>query len=293
MTQYSIFWQTPTTGDGASAITQTQALKLWQSIMGDLGANVGALLPHAGLGLSPYVDVGQVSLYAGAGFVKGFFYVSDTTEDLTITTPVVDDTGFRVVLRGSGGTTRTVRLAVLMSEDGVAAIPSLTQDAGFPDTASTVWEFPLFQGVIDTSGVIWTDSGKTTAGVTDERVFVSLFALAARQGGDQQSWNSPGTDTYQDHDQKVQMGCAEMTFPGGATQYSDELTITFPVAFDGIPQMQATAYILATGIGVLVNVKTISMTDAVLVGWKPTVDTSTVRIFWMATGPGFANNPPD
>jgi hypothetical protein len=165
-----MLWQTGTTGDGAaSGYTQTQTTEMfWKTLISDLTDEgplknyVNELIVTAtNHAVTPYVSVDT-----GAAWIYGFFYWNTASVDLNLTLPVVGDTGFRVVLRATYGVTRTVRLALLESADGVAGIPALTQTAG------TLWEISLASGVVDTNGDIWKTAAKGVAGVTDLREFV-------------------------------------------------------------------------------------------------------------------------
>ncbi len=169
MTEYSMLWTTSTTGDGGVAgYTQDQTTGLFhRTLISDL-TDEGVLKNYANaLGATPNNDPAapDVTIDTGGAWNYGFPYWQDAAQDVALTLPVVGDTGFRIVLRASYAPTRTVRLTVVMNTDGVAAIPALTQ------VADTTWDIPLYQGVVDTGGDIWTDATKTVAGVTDDRVY--------------------------------------------------------------------------------------------------------------------------
>lgn len=169
MAEYSMLWETGTTGDGAAAgYTEAQTTGLFHhTLVNDL-TDEGVLKGYLNaLDATPDNDPAApvVEIDTGGAWVYGFHYWQDAAQDLAITLPAVGDTGFRIVLRASYAPTRTVRLAVLMNTDGVAAIPAVTQ------TVNTTWEISLYTGVVDTSGDIWTDATKTVAGVTDTRVY--------------------------------------------------------------------------------------------------------------------------
>jgi hypothetical protein len=286
MTEGSMLWTTSTTGDGAAAgYTQEQTIGMFErlfledSTAAGVARNAGSGLdatPHSGA--TPTVDVAS-----GAGFVKGLFYWNTATLTLSITKPGVGDTGFRVVLRGSGGSTRTVRAAVVMSADGVSTIPTLTQDAGFPDTSSTVWDVPLFEGVVTTGGDIYTDAGKGTAGVKDDREFFDAV-VKRRQGGSATTWSSFGTSEYRPRKTKMEVGCAEITGTG-SWNFSDDLTITFPEAFAYTPMVLATAAAYLDNEPMALVVKSVNTTQCVLKGWRNTASSDSQVVFWLAIGP--------
>jgi len=174
MAWQSILWTTGTTGDGAAAgYTEAQTIAMFANLILNNMADEGVLKNYAD-GLAETVNSGAtptIDIATGGVWAKGFPAWGDASENLAVTKPVVGDTGFRVVARASGGTVRTVRLAVRMNTDGVSAFPALVQDATFPSGAGTLWEIPLYSGVVDTSGDMWKTAAKLAAGVTDDKVF--------------------------------------------------------------------------------------------------------------------------
>lgn len=165
-----MLWATGTTGDGAVAgFSQDLTTNMFhRMLINDLTAE-GPLKNYLnGLSISAtnHAVTPKTTLATGAAFLYGFHYWNDAALDVFLTLPVVNDTGFRVVLRSTYGATQTVRVALLESADGVSAIPAVTQTAG------TLWEISLASGVVDTGGDIWKTAAKTVAGVTDLRTFV-------------------------------------------------------------------------------------------------------------------------
>lgn len=270
MTEKSLFWYTDgftgDIGDGAAPYTQEEFRLFNHSAIAHFQANVG-VFPNTANGLSVSGIASPLALNTGRAIVYGFPYWNDASLNLAVTTPSVGDTGGRVVLRATYST-QQVRAAVILSNDGTAALPALTQSDG------AIWEIPLYSFVIDTSGDIYTDSGKTTPGVTDEREFVGPWVdtttieiavdpgyirvpdggigttqLAAdsvtgdivgdrvpqihrRQGGSASNWITAGSTTYTPGDVRMQVG--SRTWSGGAAA-SGSLSITFPVAFSEAP----------------------------------------------------------
>lgn len=170
MTEKSLFWYTDgfngDTGDGAAPYTQEEFRLFNHAWMAKNQDNAGVFrgvlneMAVSGSSSPLTVSTGRASVY-------GFPYWTDAAVSVAATTPSVGDTGKRVVLRADW-TAQTVRVVLISSSDGVATLPSLTQTAG------TTWDIPLASFVIDTSGNIWTDSGKSVAGVTDEREWALL-----------------------------------------------------------------------------------------------------------------------
>ena len=103
-------------------------------------------------------DVGDRNLQidSGGAIVAGFPYFNVGAGNLTLTHPTVDITGWRIVLRADWAA-QTVRLALLQSADGVAAIPALTQTDG------TTYEISFAYGTITTGDVV---------AITDDRDFL-------------------------------------------------------------------------------------------------------------------------
>lgn len=170
MAEYSMLWETGTTGDGSAAgYTQDQSTGLFHHTLVNNLTDEGILKNCLNaLAATANNDPASptVTIDTGAAWIYGFHYWLDAANDLALTLPVVALTGFRIVLRASYAPTRTVRLAVVMNTDGVSAIPAVTQTAG------TTWEISLYTGVVDTGGDIWKDAAKTYgAGVMDTRVY--------------------------------------------------------------------------------------------------------------------------
>lgn len=168
MAEKSLFWYTNgftgDTGDGAAPYTQEEFRLFNHAWAAHNQANAG-VFPNVlnSLGVSGIAS--PLAMGTGRAIVYGFPYWNDASLNLAVTTPSVGDTGGRVVLRAVWSS-QTVRAVVVLNTDGNNAIPALTQTDG------TLWEIPLATFVIDTSGNIWTDSGKSVAGVTDARVFI-------------------------------------------------------------------------------------------------------------------------
>lgn len=159
MAEDSLLWTTTAgTGDGAiGGYTQQNWLDLHRYIFNpDLEATAG-VLPRKGNTLACTGTASPVAVNTGAAFVYGFFYKNTASLNLTVSTPTLGTTGFRVVLRASWAA-QTVRAAILSSANGVAAIPAVTQSAG------TTWEITLATGQITNGGVIT---------LTDARVYLN------------------------------------------------------------------------------------------------------------------------
>lgn len=160
VTQDSIFWPTSDIGDGlATGYTSDQwqwAMRMmWLNDPTTQGVSQGYLNE-----LELTNPAGTVVRVAtGGAIVYGFPFRSTTDVDLTLFTPVIGTTGYRVVLRADWAT-QTVRIVLLQSADGVAAAPAATQTAG------VTWEISLGGGTITVAPVVaiqdvrtWLDPG--------------------------------------------------------------------------------------------------------------------------------------
>lgn len=287
MAEYSMLWQTGTTGDGAAAgYTEAQTIGLFAHMLLP-DATSQAVLMGWGDSYFPVVHAGAtptIDIATGTAFVKGLHHWVDATKTLAVTKPSAGDTGFRVILRASGGTTRQVRLAVLMNTDGVNTIPVLTQDATFPATGGTKWEIALYQGVVDTSGNIYSDSGKGTAGLTDERSMPHIGAdanlLRKRQGGSGTDWDTAGVLNLVVGKQQSQGGPIQCTTNGAA------VTVTFPIAFLYKPLIYLTCTDSdGTALPVLAYFSALSATQVDIKAWEHSGASETVTVNWLAIGP--------
>lgn len=146
MTQSSIFWPTSGVGDGASQYTDAQLFAWLRRTLVRTIASEGV---HAGYANELAVTgVGSpLAIDIGAALVDGIPYENTASVAQVVPTPSVGTTGHRVVLRANWAA-QTVRVALISSTDGVAAIPAMTQTPG------TTYDIPLATLTITTGGVI-------------------------------------------------------------------------------------------------------------------------------------------
>jgi len=175
MTQFSMPWGTRAgIGDGITSYNQDQAQYFFGLFLGvapaSMGVGAGVLNELAVSGTASPLTVDT-----GIAQVNYLRYINHTSSiNVSVTTPSIGDTGGYVVLEANW-TARTVRAQVITNTDGTSILPSLTQTQG------TTWQIPLASFVIDTSGNIWTNTSKTTAGTLDARSFaVSPFSSSVR-----------------------------------------------------------------------------------------------------------------
>lgn len=118
----------------------------WKPLAGAIDDDDGVFKRH----LDEYeasVDGAVIRVAAGRGICDGTIHESDNDVDLTPAVPQTGTTGGMVVLR-KHWYLRTVRVALHQNDDGDAAPPALTQEAGL------LWEVPLWTYTVTTGGVI-------------------------------------------------------------------------------------------------------------------------------------------
>lgn len=281
MAESSIFWTTGSTGDGASPYTQTQIIDWLRRTFIKDPASEGVLKGYAN-GLAPSGSSSPVAIATGAAMVYGFPYENTTSVNVAIPTPVIGTTGHRIVLRANW-TAQTVRITLISSSDGVAAIPAATQSAG------ATWDVTLATLTITTGGVITlTDAReyiRPNLDVDDAVVGERVPQFHRRQGGSATGWDTYGSTTYTPGKVRMQAGTCHVTIDDGDT--IGTATVTFPTAFSERPIVMATLYIgLGEGEESL-EVATEPSASVVYVYLKRAGVTGikTCDVFWLAIGP--------
>jgi hypothetical protein len=263
MAQYSMFFTTNGIGDGV-AYTDTQHFAWLQSTFGD-----GICTGRANE-LDTEVSSGNILVKTGAAYVGGAFYESNTTVTVTIPTPSIGTTGYRIVVR-KDMTTQTTRLTLLSSSDGVSAIPAVTQ-------TSSIWDFSICTLTKTTGGVVT---------LTDTRRYIRAY-YTRRVGGDETNWTVPGTDQYILGNLRIQAGVVEIELTG-ATQYATGSS-SFPVMFSGKPLVIANVTerdVPVSNETTMAFVNADVTTSAVTLHLRDfaTTGTRTYRVAWYAFGP--------
>jgi len=152
MAESSRFWNTNDVGDGATAGFGKSLIAAWiQKIFARGGSGV---LRGVGSDLAVSGSSSPLAVAAGAALVDGLYYENTAALNLTVTTPVVGTTGGRVILRANHSA-QTVRAAILLSADGTADLPALTQTPG------TTYEISLASFTITTGGTITLTDTRT------------------------------------------------------------------------------------------------------------------------------------
>lgn len=222
MTEKSFLWQTGVAGDGSTPYTESETAAMFAGMFLTDASKEGvfALDNFYGITLNNHAVSPTVDINTGRGIVRGILHRSDASVNLAITLPVVDTTGWRVVLQGLGAS-NTVRLTVLMNTDGDDTAPSVTQDAGFP--SSGTWEVALYSGTVTTGGVLTS---------VDERYIVRPVVYN-RQGGSATVWATTGATNYKAGRPVIQVGATTVTILNGNASAS--ATVTYPEAFKYTP----------------------------------------------------------
>jgi len=166
MSEFSLFWPTGTTGDGATEYTDTQLFAWLRRTFNSDHPSAGPLAGYGGE-LEVTADSGKVTIGTGAAYVYGIPYESDTAEEVSIPTPAGSARIDRIVLRADWSA-KTVRITRIPGTEGGAA-PSLTQTPG------AIYDVPLAQVSVTTGGIIT---------VTDERVYCRFATRVAAENLD-------------------------------------------------------------------------------------------------------------
>lgn len=159
MAERSQFWNTSTTGDGATTISEAQTIEWFRDVIAPFssaGPNTTQGILRGVLGeLAPSGTATPIAIAAGAAIVEGFYYKNTDVVNFAIPTPNSATRYDRIVLRADHSA-RTVRLARLEGVEGGGGAPAVTQIAG------TTWEIQVAHLTVLTNGTII---------VTDERSF--------------------------------------------------------------------------------------------------------------------------
>lgn len=130
------------------------------------GQNYGVLRGYVNE-LAPATVSGNVTVASGAAFIRGYWYLNDVTKTITVSTPAIGTTGYRIVLR-IDFSADTITSEVLASSDGVSSLPALTQN-------SSIWEETLATFTKTTGGVVT---------LTDARQFAQFSTNHVKRDGD-------------------------------------------------------------------------------------------------------------
>lgn len=156
MTERSILWQTNGVGDGAACYTMDDMIT-WQQMMWLKDRTAQGVAKNYENELEVTNPAGlTLRVATGGATVYGFPYWSTANVDHALVAPIINTTGWRLVLRADWAA-QTVRSVLLQSADGVAAAPGVTQNPG------VTWEISLAHGTVTVPGVV---------AITDDRDWI-------------------------------------------------------------------------------------------------------------------------
>lgn len=277
MTVTTMLWATNGVGDAPTApagYTDEQTQQLFkQIVMGDATAQ-GVLAGYGNALEATHDTANEIDVDTGFAIINGIHFENDTEQTLTLTSVAADTAG--LVFAEVNYSTQTGRISYTQQTSGNTTIPSLTQ-SGAP---SGVWQIALAEYILDSSGDVWTDTGKGTAGPKDRRRFVtsSNGELIGRQGGSASDWSTSGTTDYVVGRWTMQMG--HVTWTGSDT--SGTVAITFPEAFSAKPIV----FSKSTGTGQGTGESSVTSTGFDLNWVDINGDTITsLPLKWLAVGP--------
>lgn len=266
MTEKSMLWGAPTSGDGASAYTEDETTRLFRAVFG--AAQKGGVIYGYDNDLAVSGTSSPVVVATGAAFVYGYFYWNTANVNVAIPTPVIGTTKHKVILRATWAS-KTVRIALISGLDGSPIGPSLTETPG------VTYEIVLADISITTGGVItvtdqrgFTHFGSKVSNgmyeplsLDDIHIRKRIPKFPYRQGGHFENWDTPGTTNFElTYQNALMVGSAQWT---GAAAASGSLAVTFPtnVTFDFNPIVFAQVHGGASfPISVIVNPTTTGFT---------------------------------
>lgn len=279
MAEKSILWTTGGAGDGASTYTMDDLLKWMRDLFIRDQPTLYYVLAGVGSELLVSVSGGNVSVGSGAANVYGFPYYNTAAVVLTVGTPVVGTTGYRVVLKADW-TARTVRIALKSGTDGSATPPALVQTPGTTYEVSLCTFTKTTGGVItltDTRGFAWF-ADKLGAGavhansvlaaniVDDTNINNRVVMAKKRRGGSATNWTTGGTTNYDLTQVKQVFVSQDLTVLAGNKSATVDISLPEnfnlsqpPVAFASLTDLAATgtAYEVATVVVYLTTINSV------------------------------------
>ena len=172
MTISTMFWTSNGTGDGPLAGHGTEISRRMfrhlhisdPTVQGVINTNENNQLAMS------HSTASEIDVATGSAFVYGAHVNSDAVETLTLAGVAADTAGIVVVgidwTGGITGTAQTGFIRAVQQTSGNTTFPSPTQ------TDLTSWEIEIGRYIVDSSGNVWTGTGKGTAGVLDTRRWI-------------------------------------------------------------------------------------------------------------------------
>ena len=264
MAEWSGWWTTDDTGDGAAAgYTQAQLsniAKVLAACSGFEGVAPGLLNQLA----CTANGANTVAVNTGGGMVDGKPYHNSASVDVNI--PSATGGGNtridRIVLR-AGWAAQTVRITRIAGTDAASpTAPALTQTSG------TTYDISLCTVLVDEAGAVTVTDARTMAG-----------PFWRRQGGSATIWSTLGATAYTVGGFRIQAGVV-------VTNSSGVATVTFPIAFSYAPIVLVTAND---------SLSTAAVTPITAAGFVVTMrkhivtgsyhETAEIAVSWLAIGP--------
>jgi len=270
MAEQSMFWTTGVAGDGLNKYDFNRWIDLWRSLL------IGNYLSSYGWGgvvpnpvANNHLEVSGVAtplaIEKGWANVYGFPYQLTADTTLAVPTPAIGTTGKCVVLR-STWLTREVRITLLTSADGTAAIPAIVQTPG------TTYDIKLADLTVTTLGVI---------SVTDQRRFLGFASNFHRlhQNGDiNDNLGVAGGSTGIPIRATTFFQTGVKNWTGGSAT-SGSVTVTFPEVYSTIPVVFVTPLSASD-----VKVRAVPTASNFALSWTATAAKTTIDFMWIALG---------
>lgn len=161
--EISMLWSTDGIGDGlVGGYPQDTVTEMYRMLWNQTPATQGVAFNYLNELLVSNPSGQTLRVASGGGVCYGFPYRNTSNVDMSLVTPTVGNTAWRMVLR-TDWLLRTVRVHLLQSPDGSPAYPALTQVAGY------LWEIGLAHGLIGVGGAVTI--------VADDRTFLGSSVL--------------------------------------------------------------------------------------------------------------------
>lgn len=282
MTEKSMIWAAPSVGDGASAYTSDEFIRMMRSLF-NRGSNAGVLV-GVDNALAVSGSSSPLSVATGAALVAGLYYWNDAAVNVTVSTPSGGTTGHRVILRADWSA-RTVRIVLKSSPDGTATLPALTQTIG------TTYEISLAGLTITTGGAISLTDERTylnyggytlpnahdALSISDTEIGNGVPFISKRQGNSASDWSMAGTTNYTPAKTRVLAGVFSLVMGGNSVvtinaQTFPEAFLYPPIMFFGCDQFAIAEPYQATATSFRASVRNLDTAG------------KTINVFWVAIG---------
>ena len=272
MAELSGHWTTTAGGTGHQQTSYTQAqLSTAYRVLAGCGNYEGVAPRLGGLLACAANGANTVSVATGGAVVDGKWYYNDASLNVNIPSAVgAGNTRIdRIVLRANWAGYKVAVTRIAGTDAASPVAPAITQTSG------TTYDIMLCRVLVTTAG---------TVTVTDERA--RALPYYHREGGSATNWMLAGTTNYTHLvNVTMQMGVATVGFNNSPT--SDEVTVTFPVAFTNAPVIFLGGCASTDGIStspVFGSFRSPTATNFVMAGHARDDTSITTTIPWLAIG---------